>query len=583
MSFIFQQPEWKNFLIVTAKRPWLWPLYLADLSRLFFRRIINFFPRKIFKKNHYSLRSLPSWLRSNNLVISKSECNIVHFSEYSHLTQKKIDIDIPKINFDKNDPENYLSLHRWEDCLAAIFKNKEIVNNTINQKLYWIENSLPKSDAAWETYSSCERAVNLIVMFSVYPICWKKLELDKKKLIINFLVESASWINNHLEYYGEKHTNNHILNNARALVVIGSFLGNEFLVKRGLTIFQRMSRKLFKLDGFLRERSSHYQYVVMNWLSDTLHFSKSLLSNSDESYQEFIELNKLCKRVSSATALLINSTKNLNTYIGDISPDHHPLTSILRLNMLYPEIISDNSDSTDFEGSEWYFISSNMHQLITCGIDSYPIPYTTHGHSDLGSFVWSYNHSSILVDPGCTSYISNDITKSQRGVSGHNVLVVSGLAPVADSLLKIGAWHPKPYSSAVIEFQYLKNSGFLLNHSGYSRAPNVGNYSRLVVIEDDHLVVNDSLEGAGDVELELYWHFAPDFIPKGKSVSVVANSLMDISIQDNRESTAKSEWIRYPYASAYGDQQEAYMLQKKYKVSLPWKQTTRFRATLCVE
>jgi Heparinase II/III-like protein len=583
---IVQQPEWGNFVCVVCKNPWSWSIYIIDFGRLVFRKFRTTFRQKIFGKKHRGLKLWPEWLDSKCVMQIDYQQDKFSLPLYTHLSQEYIGQVVARLDFDKDDPEAYFASHRWGDCLNAALEEDVVAKEAINDVLSWIINAPLKHDAAWEPYSTSERVANLVVMLAVHPTCWNELELDSKKLIGHFLVESVYWINSRLEYYGIEKTNNHILNNARALVIAGSVLGNEVVVERGLIIFTRMSEELFLSDGFLRERSSHYQFVITNWLMDTIYFAKSFPISLETGCQALERLMELSKKVAHATTLLINASDGLNTYIGDISPDHDPDTSILRLHYLYPDCVKKLNKFADIRCDDWLFVASRKHQLIACGMPiEYPFHYTSHGHSDLGSFIWGYDHCPILVDVGRSSYVSNDVTESQCGALGHNTLVVSGFAPLANSLFKNANWYPKPYSEAIVKFKQNSSSGFLLEHNGFSRIPGIGKHLRTVTIENNGLLIQDSLEGTGVVDIELYWHFAPGLMPEEESDSIVISSELKILIELDEQSKAvyKKQWKKFSYAEAYGDSQQSYMYQTNLKTTLPWIQTTKFKMMSCAE
>ena len=79
---------------------------------------------------------------------------------------------------------------------------------------------------------------------------------------------SANLVMRNPEYHGDLNTNNHILNNARALILAGSFLDSQCLFDAGCWIFTNQFDKHINSDGVLREGSSHYQYVVTRWVVD---------------------------------------------------------------------------------------------------------------------------------------------------------------------------------------------------------------------------------------------------------------------------------------------------------------------------
>lgn len=574
---IFLQPEWGNFLFIIRKRPWLWPRLVWELWSLVFRRIVNTLHMKVMGKAHRGLKRWPHWLSPMDTGFDLCQQGQLTFPAYRRYSCGQSPRIGQIVQFGSNDPEGYLASHRWGDCYIAAFEDRFSAKEALEQALSWIRNQPPKSDRAWEPYSSCERVVNLAVMLSIHPKCWSDLGAKSKFDIAAFFVESAYWIISRLEYYGKKVTNNHILNNARALVVAGSVTGNDHLVQCGLACFHQMSQELIQSGGFLRERSSHYQYIVTNWLMDTLHFAPWSPNISDRTREMIDELTALAERVSTATGLLASGLDGLQTHIGDISPDNHPSSAILRLRCLYPQAFLKECPFADEQRDEWVFVSAGKHQLIACGMPvKYPLNYKTHGHCDLGSFVWAYNRQLVLVDSGRGSYITDDQTSWQCGPQGHNLITVQGLAPLCDTLLSTGYWCPSVYSKAGIHLKTEKGASFLLKHDGFKRVPGVGEYNRLVQFEEESIVILDSLEGTGIVDVDMYWHFPEGFIPLTQDICISAESGLQVRFREDNGMAGASanKWEKYPLSIAYGGTHSAYMLHTHRTISLPWVATT---------
>jgi hypothetical protein len=583
---VFLQPEWGNFVRSTLRQPWWGPHYAGGLLWLVLRRFANTLRHRAVGKDHRGLKRWPPWLGQMEFGEIVCEQDVLSFPVYALASREHLAQAVPRLRFEPGDPEGYFAAHRWGNCFAAALENETVAEAALNEALSWIRNQPAKHDAAWEPYSSCERVANLTVMLAVHQGCWRALDAGSRSEIASFLAESARWINDRLEYYGIARTNNHILNNARALVVAGSALGDEALVERGLLLFARMANELFQPGGFLRERSSHYQLVVTNWLMDTLHFANSAKISRERARVAMVELAALSETVVGATALLVSAGEGLNTHIGDISPDNHPAAAIFRLQHLYPGLFPAASVYTDGRRDEWLFVSAGKHQLLACGVPvEYPFDYTTHGHGDLGSFVWAYDHRPLLVDAGRASYITDKQTELQCGPSGHNSLMVQGLAPLADTLLSNGRWCPRPYAAAVVSLEHESGSGFFLEHDGFARICGVGKHSRSVQIIDEGIEVVDTLKGVGLVEIDMFWHFAPDLSALEEAPYAASGSGFRVLIEESGTNlgTADIEWDEYPYSAAYGEVQNAFVLHTKRKVSLPWSVTTTLKVLRCAE
>ena len=366
----------------------------------------------------------------------------------------------------------------------------------LSEALAWLARSPAKSDVAWETYSSCERVVNLCVLLAAFPDLLAEADIP---VVTVFLRESVIWIDRHLEYYGLDHTNNHIFNNVRALVVAGAVLGDPATVERGLAVFARLGPLLFDAQGFLRERSSHYQFVVTNWLADAAHFATLLGSLATQ----VLPLQGLAEQAAQACAALLGCS---GVHIGDISPDLHPALSLARLQALYPLPIATLSDE-DLLASGWLRHADKANQLLSClPARPYPESYASHGHADLGSFIWRHTGRIVLADPGRASYAELDQTLA----SAHNTLCVNGQPPLAGSVLRGGRWLPLPYTRTRIEAA-LQADGFTLSHDGVRRIAGARQHQRSVTVHNGVLTVVDTVNGSGQVALDWAWHLGPDW------------------------------------------------------------------------
>jgi len=394
-----------------------------------------------------------------------------------------------------------------------------------------------------------------------------------------FFEESLEWIDSRLEYYGLARTNNHLLNNARAMVVGGSVLSYPAAVASGLLIFARMSRELFGSSGFLRERSSHYQLVVANWLFDVLHFARAAAPVEESALRAMQELEMLGERVAVDTARLIRWMGDVGTHIGDISPDAHPQWTLQRLLTLYPERLQEAGATSPSHG-DWLLLERSRSRLAACSVPaSFPSGYADHGHHDLGSFIWMHDGCLVLADAGRSTYTSGDTARFQCGTSAHNTLTINGLGPLSESLLNAGQWLPKPYAAASVEMQ-VDGEVLMLSHDGFSRIPGVGRHRRSVRFVAGGLQVEEDIEGDAEVQLEMYWHFPPGFVPSGGGTVTGAGMRIDVAPVIG-SANSDLAWGDYPYAAAYGEQVSATMLTVRGRVRLPCSLSTVFRVTPC--
>ncbi len=577
---LFEQPEWDSFTHHTRLRPVSVPLYVLDILRLFFRRSLNVVRIRAAGKGHLALKQWPDWLGPRSLAVKPMSHDDLRFPHYPEIASKALMEKVPQIHFEEGDGEGYFAAHRWGHCVGASLSGLESARSSVQEVLSWISKPSARHDPAWEPYSTSERVVNLAVMLSVHRELWNELEPGKKTIVVDFFVESAQWINDHLEYYGQKRTNNHILNNARALVVAGSVLGDQAVLYRGLLLFAKMSHLLVLQDGSLRERSSHYQGVVTTWILDVLRFALPVVPNADTEIKFVNELAKLSDKMADVTSMLLGSAFKFRSHIGDISPDSHPLMTARRLQCLYSDKISSDVGSSG-KSDDWIHVVAGTNELLSCAVpSSYPVQYKTHGHSDLGSFIWAVGSQAVLVDRGRSSYDRILVARQQCGATGHNVLMVNHLPALSESVLYIGEWIPVPYARASVDTYRQGTNGFTVEHNGFSRIPRVGVHRRTVTADGDHIQIHDQLDGNGVVDVELIWHFSPDLSPvSGSSSALVGKGLrIEIEMDTLFDSTS---WDKFPHSTAYGDLSDGYVLNLKSKADLPWSCITRMKALSC--
>jgi len=549
--------------------------------QLVLRRVGNFFFHKWAARSgpHRGLKRWPNWLGAANFPMSPGCCQALTFPKYPPAGREPFAVEKYVLSFDPNDRESAFAAHRWTECVLACLSSKEAAEAAVQIALGWIRNPPAFHDVAWEPYSCSERVVNLAVILSVFPDLWESLTDNEKRLIERFFEDSGHWIHDHLEYYGTDRTNNHILNNARALVIVGSVLGNVDLAGRGLILFSQMAQELFQPSGSLRERSSHYQLIVANWLMDVLKFANAAEMVQGEAVQAMSALQRLSESVTNVTNVLMAATMHLQSYVGDISPDSHPVVSAERFCRLYPERCSSHHEyKRAHRFDDWFVMCNQRHVLLSCGVPAdYPQTYTTHGHNDLGGFLWACDGNAILVDAGRASYQPGIDIRQQCGPRGHNVLIVEGLPALPETLLSNGRWCPIPYSKARIDLVG-RDDGFVVGHDGFTRIPGVGNHRRSVTLKKDGIQIVDALDGVTTVAVDILWHFAPSLALTNEKTLVAEGGAFAVLIDvDAADAPVTMAWERSPFSIAYGDIQECHMLRVSGELKLPAVLRTRLR------
>jgi Heparinase II/III-like protein len=479
---------------------------------------------------------------------------------------------------DSADPEDYLAAHRWGTLTQSLLAGMADREERLRECLRWADSHTDKADPAWEPYSACERVANLLVYLAAAQSRGYAQSLPAG--LRRFVQDSLGWILRHVEYYGPRQTNNHILNNARAIVMAASALGESQALAAGMQIFRQFLPRLIMDGGFLRERSSHYQIIVLNWVLDAWWFL-GVAGSASESDRSF--LGDYLQRMIAASAIVCARGTTLLALVGDVSPDLTPAQSLARMKLLYPDLwpAAQQSPLAAQLTDGWFRVVAGESVLVgNFPAGPFPAAFPTHGHSDLTGFAWLRAGREVLVDRGRYRYAADAISRFQSCAAGHNVPLVNGFAPLCESLVSQGHWWPLPYAAAQLT-ACTDHGSVTLVHDGFARATPVARHARRVSLEPEALVVVDSFDGAGTVELAFCWHFGDGF--ETFDAEHLTVSAPDASVTLRVEGAAGAPRAELMDAQscgwmsrAYGERQPALGVCLRWRVPLPARIATRF-------
>lgn len=467
------------------------------------------------------------------------------------LATRTIDLSTPNCwHASFNDEEDIFSLHRFGWLLPIISSGishsewhelKDLI-------VAWIRaNPYKDQNVGWDSYSVSERIVNWIIIISA--IKGVILERDEKiRAIYQSISEQTKILWERLEFRGSA-TNNHLINNGRALYLAGAFLNNNKVLETGREILRSTGPNMFTGSGFLREGSSHYQILLARTFMEVLWCAGAI---SDRKLTR--DLFDFTKRVVNCAEYFLS--EDPFPIFGDISPDfppdfHSGLSSVAELLFndspcpkardydpvtgwhklfVFPDSRAYNyktgkQNASAFNSPEVISYPDAGHYKIITGsyciyIYSNPLGYVpewSHGHSDLGGFVMYWHGQPFLVDCGRLNFQNTSKGSYGRSVRSHNSISIDGYEPcITHGLNGFAQLMLKEYIGPPPEVKITESHNTVkvqIELSGFKRIQKDIIIRRTLYCEPKKVFIEDEISGSGTHQIETFFHFYPAIEP----------------------------------------------------------------------
>lgn len=436
------------------------------------------------------------------------------------------------------DEEDAAALHRWGWLLkrASIFSDRaalRIWGRTLVQN--WTENFISRvnDSTAWDAYNASERICSFI-FFS------QQVDLAFDKEIKESMRVQADWLATHLEYYGEHDTFNHILNNARALYVYGHYFSSPVHRECAAQIFEYELPKIVRNDGFLREGSSHYHFLITRWVLEAA-FAAIQFSDS-----KFIDRHSaiISKMVENCRFLLVFNVCDKNwqlPLIGDVSPDFSPeWLKTLPWSPLAAAFYSSHENSEEipalsgwasiFPGnvdvkkrfekpvreyldSGWHHVKAGPFSVLFYARPESELNTPGHFHNDCLSVCLFKEGRPILIDLGRFDYKNDPLSLDALSARAHNSVVVDDLEvlPFGGSCGELRHVYGPLFSYVKCDINPTHDSVKIIFSNGTFQRSWRGkvNHTRVIEVSKKGIEMEDRFEGSGKHKVEQFFHFAP--------------------------------------------------------------------------
>ncbi len=514
-------------------------------------KVTAFYPQPILNayKQHKKHRAMQPILTQNAMTSHAmprewmgEEIKIKLATDY--LTFK----NVPHWDMVFEDSEQLVSLHRWGWLLHWFTHAVDPGNYSIGMALIdnWCTNaSINLQREIYEPYTAGERICNALIYAAI-----TKIPLAQGTR--HTLLCAADRLTQTIEYYWFDQAGNHVINNARALYFAGQYFGVTTYSVLAKSILSHELARLIYHDGFLREGSSHYHFLITRWLLEIAWLAGQ---NNDEGLLK--QMDRVLPQMVARCWFLIIPKPTPGEYtmplIGDVSPDvtwewlldlpwsnlarYYHVSHQSRLRPIQrgvsaildalagqdmpaaaeeqPPIIRSNLFHVQsFPESGWYRVDWHEFTMVW-HIEPQGTPlFASHGHCDLGSFCFYWRGQEILIDPGRLNYqLHHPLGRYGIGAAAHNSLCIDGYDP----FVYLDRTHyPKTYSQKKVSVwieHNLESFRLVIEHEGFTRlAGDTIIHRRSFDLTHDEIVMSDQLTGKNTHTVCTFFQWAPEVI-----------------------------------------------------------------------
>lgn len=365
--------------------------------------------------------------------------------------------------------------------------------------LDWIGANPPGKGVGWHPYPTSRRIVNWCTVFgSTAP--------GKVK---ESLYRQAGYLARNLETYL---SGNHVLENARALVMAGVYFGQtgeatEWL-ETGLRIYSEELPRQVLEDGGHYERSPMYHAQVLHGCLDVL----NVLPRDRLEWRRLTEAVDEMLRFLSAMTHPDGGVSLFNDATFDGAPPVRRLAAYAsEIGRSVPEEAPGDVSLSSFPETGYHrYAVPPLYFVLDAGPLG-PDHQPAHGHADIFSYELSVGGDRIVTDTGVQTYEPDEMRQYCRGTHAHNTVQVDGV----DQAEVWGRFRVARRFAPSVETATLEHGAFRFEGTfeGYGRLIGDGIVHRREVECDGRsrrLRVVDTVEGTGVHRVESRIHLHPD-------------------------------------------------------------------------
>lgn len=441
-------------------------------------------------------------------------------------------------HLEAEDPDWNADLHRLDWLVTLILaghlsENAGFVQAGAHWMIDWAKRN-PPGTAPWDDPFEAAQRANTLCWLLFAGVHHPAFTEEAAEAALRVLFLSGVWIEGTLEYWTP---NNHLLLEALRLAELGllfpEFPGAARRLAKGARLLEREVLRQVSADGVHREHSSFYQRMTAEgllewWLLCRVNGTPLPSPVEDRMARMFHFLDGI--RGPDGTFPLIGDGFRSDVLLrhnlleawhavhagAPPAPDSLNLRTLLLVGGPGGAEVGKKGRRPPLEvwkeGGYAVFRSGTFPEERTLLLDFGAFGMEAapgHGHADCLSLELSLRGKPVLVDPGACSWRKRlEWRRGFRGTRAHNTVVVDG----ADQTPIHGFFGAGPFARPTL--RWFGASGPLkcvdASHDGYRRLHRPVVHRRVVLeTGGDGWMVFDLIEGTGDHEIEVVWHFHP--------------------------------------------------------------------------
>lgn len=369
---------------------------------------------------------------------------------------------------------------------------------------------IEQNETGLEPYPVSLRGINWIKFLSRHRI--QDTEIDSS------LYAQYRILSDNLEYHL---LGNHLLENGFSLLFGGFYFRDEELYQTACDIlFEELGEQVLE-DGGHFERSPMYHQILLERLLDSYQ-----LVNQNREWKTDSEFEEWIKRKAQKMMGWLNAVTFSNgdiPLVKDSAFCYAPLTEQLKQYAAQLNLLPDN---TELEDSGYRMIKKGDLELFLDVGDIGPEYQPGHSHSDTFSFVLYKSGNPVIIDPGISTYETNETRTKERSTSFHNTVEVNG----RNQSEVWAAFRVAERADVINLEEHIENDHFMISaeHDGYK---NLGiRHIRKWEGNNEYIEITDFIKNGAGVAQKAYFHFVPGIsLDVNEQNGIISTGLINLS------------------------------------------------------